>query len=61
MRTPFVVAAFLFALASGPARAQGGFGLDLSSDPNAQQPNEQTEESSEEAPPDGSMGLDLSS
>ncbi|OJH37357.1 PEGA domain-containing protein [Cystobacter ferrugineus] len=61
MRNPFVVAAVLLALASGPARAQGGFGLDLSSDPNAQQSNEQTEESSEEASPDGSMGLDLSS
>lgn len=61
MRTAFVVAAVLLALASGPARAQGGFGLDLSSDPNAPQSNEQTEESSEEAPPDGSMGLDLSS
>ncbi|ATB35758.1 PEGA domain-containing protein [Cystobacter fuscus] len=62
MRNPFVVAAVLLALASGPASAQGGFGLDLSSEPNAQQSNEQTEESSEEASPDsGAMGLDLSS
>ncbi len=48
----------LLALAPAPARAQGGFGLDLSGDSTPQAPLEQ----GEEPPPDsGSLGLDLSS
>ncbi|WP_257454812.1 PEGA domain-containing protein [Archangium lipolyticum] len=61
MRTPVVYVAGMLALAlaAGPARAQEGLGLDLSSDSNAQKPNEQQD--SEDASLDtGNLGLDLS-
>ncbi|MET0404351.1 MAG: PEGA domain-containing protein [Cystobacter sp.] len=59
MRNPFVFLAVALALASGPVGAQGGFGLDLSADPNAPATQEQSD-SSQEAPPDsGNMGMDL--
>lgn len=63
MRTPVVCVAGLLALAlaAGPARAQGGLGLDLSGDSNTQTPNEQSQDSSEDAAQDsGNLGLDLS-
>ncbi|PTL81699.1 PEGA domain-containing protein [Vitiosangium sp. GDMCC 1.1324] len=62
MRTPVVYVAGLLALAlaAGPARAQGGLGLDLSGDSNTQN-NEQSQDSGEGASQDsGSLGLDLS-
>ncbi|WNG33507.1 PEGA domain-containing protein [Archangium violaceum] len=64
MRTPVVCVAGLLALAlaAGPARAQEGLGLDLSGgDSNTQTPNEQSQDSSEDAAQDsGNLGLDLS-
>ncbi|QRK12480.1 PEGA domain-containing protein [Archangium violaceum] len=63
MRTPVVCVAGLLALAlaAGPARAQGGLGLDLSGDSNTQTPQEQSQDSSEDAAQDsGNLGLDLS-
>ncbi|MGZ3457332.1 MAG: PEGA domain-containing protein [Archangium sp.] len=66
MRTPVVYGAGLLALAlaAGPAWAQeqGGLGLDLSGDSNAQPPKEQPQQdASEGTPPDsGGLGLDLS-
>lgn len=62
MRTPLVYVAGLLALAltAGPARAQGGFGLDLSDD-SSPPANEQSEDSGEDMSQDsGSLGLDLS-